>query len=380
MQKKKILIIVDWFAPGYKAGGPIRSSLNLAFALRDDYEIQVLTTDTDHGESEPYKGIATNTWTNAIDKNIHVYYSRKASLSSRQLKDEIIKANADYVYLNHVWSPYFVLYPLWLKYTRRIKGKVILCPRGGLYDSALVVKPYKKQPLLKLMQWLNIQRHITFHATNDREKEAVKKYFNNSKVVVADNLPASVQTPLMHCKKDVGALKCVFIARIVAIKNLLFLLQVLSKVTANVELSIIGPVEEVNYWDDCKKAIDALPGNIQVNYLGAKTNDEILPILQQHHLFVLPTTGENFGHSIFEAFLAGRPVLISDQTPWRHLAQKQIGWDLPLNDQTAFANALQTAASWNQQQFDNHASAAWTFAKDYIAHSDVKEKYLELFS
>jgi hypothetical protein len=45
---------------GYKAGGPIQSSLNVALDLQKDFEIFVLTTDTDHAESLPYVGIESN--------------------------------------------------------------------------------------------------------------------------------------------------------------------------------------------------------------------------------------------------------------------------------------------------------------------------------
>ncbi len=172
----------------------------------------------------------------------------------------------------------------------------------------------------------------------------------------------------------------VFIARIVAIKNLLFLLKVLQQVKAQVELTIVGPIEDEQYWEVCKQLIAQLPPQIRVQSVGAKNNDAIPGMLQAHHLFVLPTTGENFGHSIFEAFLAGRPVLISDQTPWRKLEHKQIGWDLPLSNPGAFVAVVETAAGWTQQDFDNYALASWSYAKEYIARSNVKEQYLQLFS
>ena len=125
-KKPKLLILVDWFAPGYKAGGPIQSSVNLAIALKNDYEIFVLTTDTDHGETTPYEGIEANKWTSGIDPLISVYYARKSTLSVAQLKREMLAVNADFVYLNHMFSPKFVVYPLWLKYTGVLKSKVIV--------------------------------------------------------------------------------------------------------------------------------------------------------------------------------------------------------------------------------------------------------------
>ena len=104
-----------------------------------------------------------------------------------------------------------------------------------------------------------------------------------------------------------------------------------------------------------------------------------MPILQQHHLFVLPTTGENFGHSIFEAFLAGRPVLISDQTPWLDLASKKTGWALSLDDPDAFVKAVGQAADWDQAQFLEWAQSAWHYAHDFIKNPELQRQYLNLF-
>src|SRR4051794_35908932 len=71
---KKLLILTEWFAPGYKAGGPIQSCVNMCLALKNKYEIYVFTTDTDHGEANPYHGITTDTWVKHANTGVQVYY------------------------------------------------------------------------------------------------------------------------------------------------------------------------------------------------------------------------------------------------------------------------------------------------------------------
>lgn len=369
---------MDWFAPGYKAGGPIQSCVNFAFALKNDFDIYVLTTDTDHGEKEPYQNIISNNWTD--DNGFKIFYTRKSTMGLKQLRQIILEAEADYVYLNHFYSPYFVIYPLWLKFSGILKSKVVLCPRGALYNSAIAVKSFKKKPFIRLFGWLNMQKKITFHATNEREKKAIEKFFPGNKTIIADNLPNTNQPAFVRCKKEKGSLKCIFIARILPIKNLLFVLNVLKNIHEDVSLTIIGPVEDRNYWSECKNKIAKLPDNINIDYLGPKRNDEIAEILLQHHLFVLPTEGENFGHSIFESLLCGRPVLISDQTPWLELAGKKAGWDLPLNSPGLFCEIIRNAAAFDQDEFDVWCSSAWNYAKTYIANKNLKGDYLKLFS
>jgi len=380
MEKKKILVLVDWFAPGYKAGGPIQSCVNFAFSLRDEFGIHVLTTDTDHGEQEPYDSVEAGRWTNDLHPDIQVFYLRKRGITRRQIREQLDAVEADYVYLNHLFSPLFVIYPMWLKYTGRLKSQVVVCPRGALYDSALSVKPWKKTPFLKVFKWMGLHKRVLFHATNEREKAAILRFFPGSKVLIADNLPKSDQGAYESCPKEKGVVKCIFVARIVAIKNLQFFLKALEGTRVRVELTIVGPVEDNAYWADCQKTIDGLRKNIRVEYLGPRRNDELMSLLQRHHLFVLPTTGENFGHSIFEALLAGRPVLISDQTPWLGLPLKKTGWDLPLTDAAAFTRVVEEVAGWDQPVFDEWGRSAWAYAAAFIRNPELREQYIRLFS
>jgi glycosyltransferase involved in cell wall biosynthesis len=380
MEKKKILVLVDWFAPGYKAGGPIQSCVNFAFAMKKEFSIHVLTTDTDHGETAPYAGITAGKWTRDLHPDINVFYLEKRGISRTRIREQIEAVQPDYIYLNHLYSPLFVVYPLWLKYTGRLKSQVVVCPRGGLYDSALAVKRWKKTPFLRLFRWMGLHRRVTFHATNEREKAAIVKYFPGSRILIADNLPNMNQPAFVSCPKKGGAVRFIFVARLVAIKNLLFFLRALEEVRANVELTVVGPVEDKGYWEECRTQIGRLPVNISVNYLGPRRNDELMPLLQQHHIFVLPTTGENFGHSIFEALLAGRPVLISDQTPWLGLTAQKVGWDLPLSDPDGFTRMVEETAGWDQSSFDERARSAWEYARHFIENPERQCQYLQLFA
>jgi glycosyltransferase involved in cell wall biosynthesis len=156
-------------------------------------------------------------------------------------------------------------------------------------------------------------------------------------------------------------------------------LEVLKGVSVKVSLTIVGPIEDKEYWSQCQQVINTLKRNITVNYIGPKENQEILDILRQHHLFVLPTEGENFGHSIFEALLSGRPVLISDQTPWQNLASQKAGWDLDLNSPDKFREIIERIGNWSQEEFSEWSDSAWNYAHNFIHNPGLKQPYFELF-
>jgi glycosyltransferase involved in cell wall biosynthesis len=170
-----------------------------------------------------------------------------------------------------------------------------------------------------------------------------------------------------------------FVGRVHKIKNLLLLLEALQQVQGEVSLDIVGVKEDEAYWQECKDVIKKLPSTIAVNYLGEMPHHEVHKIVGKCHVFCLPTAGENFGHAIFEALAEGKPVIISDQTPWKNLVAARAGMDLPI-DVNAFAKAIQTAVKWDEEEYQLWSNGAKNTAKKYITSSNLKEKYLGLFA
>jgi hypothetical protein len=72
----KLLIFTDWFTPGYKAGGPVRSLLNLTRGLQEEVDIYVFTSNKDLGAKEPYPDIPANEWV-TFEGEIRVFYSSR---------------------------------------------------------------------------------------------------------------------------------------------------------------------------------------------------------------------------------------------------------------------------------------------------------------
>ncbi|MDB2636874.1 glycosyltransferase, partial [Alphaproteobacteria bacterium] len=113
-----------------------------------------------------------------------------------------------------------------------------------------------------------------------------------------------------------GPLRLIFLSRISPMKNLKFLLEVLTKINTKIEFSIYGPKSDSKYWQECFVLIQRLSSNIKIDIHGEILHKEVLSIFNKYDLFVFPTLGENFGHVIFESLQAGTPVLVSDKTPW----------------------------------------------------------------
>ena len=98
MGKRKILVFMDWFLPGYKAGGPIRSVANMVRALSEDFDFYVVTRNTDLSDDKPYREIEPNKW--HAKYSAHVYYLSTNNYSKDKIKKLIGERNYDVMYLN----------------------------------------------------------------------------------------------------------------------------------------------------------------------------------------------------------------------------------------------------------------------------------------
>ncbi len=374
------MLFVDWFTPGFKGGGPIQSCRNFVEAFKSDFLIYVVTSDRDLGDTAPYPGLLLNTWIPAGDA-VQVYYASANNFGRHTMKELIRNAQPDYIYLNSMFSFRFTILPLLL--ATGAGCQTVLAPRGMLHAGALQYKRPKKRILIGLLDLLRIPHRVIFHATDEQEKKDVLRYFPRvKKVFIAANFPTSDMVEWVPAEKQAGSLRCIFLSRLSPKKNLLFLLQVLQQLPGTIaaELAIYGEIEDSAYWQKCQEAMANMPGSIKISYCGPVNNTDIFEVYKRYHVFILPTHGENFGHAIFEALLAGKPVIISDQTPWRQLQEKKAGYDISLNNPPLFQEAIQRFAMMAPQEYNEWSHHAAEFARAYRQNNNIKEQYSDVFT
>ncbi|MGZ4036062.1 MAG: glycosyltransferase family 4 protein [Bacteroidia bacterium] len=379
MVKKKILIFIDWYLPGYKAGGPIQSVANLVENLNDEFDFSIVTRDTDYCETLPYKNVKSNEW-NILPDATRVYYFSDSQLTHSNIRNLIRKENFDVVYLNGIYSVYFTLAPLY--FLRKKHGKrIVIAGRGMFAKSALDVKKTKKKFFITAVKVLQLFDNVLFHATNENEKEEIKKVLGDKvQIRTAGNLPQKNRiTHLPQRIKLSDSVKLVNVARIAPEKNLLFALQVLKFVKSDVEFDFYGPVYSQEYWQECKQALDQLPSNIKASYKGSIESAKVLELLKNYHFMFMPTRGENFGHIILQSLSAGCPVIISDKTPWQKLSMENTGWDLSLESPEIFADVIEQCSKMEQKEFDAMSKSAFEFAANYNNDKEIIEQNRHLF-
>jgi len=372
MGKKKILIFADYYLPGYKAGGPVKSLRMLIDLMGDEFDFHIITRNHDFMSSELYD-VPVATAMKAGKAT--VYYLPKMQLSF--VRELIKKQNFAILYFNSFFSVSFSFIPLLLNKTR---AKIILAPRGEFSPGALGIKKAKKKLFIQFGKIFGLYSRVKFHATSEQEVNDIRRVMGNAvQIELASNIATAAIDKIIEVKKENDSLKVVYLSRITPKKNLLFALQVLAKITTgHIQFDIYGPTENAEYWQTCQELIKALPKNIQANYKGTVLPEKVTTVFSQYHLFFFPTRGENFGHVILESLSAGCPVLTSDQIPWA-LEKAKCGWTIPLQDETTFLAVLKKLMQDEQAEMVKLKENARQFVTAIEKQVALKQSYQRLF-
>ncbi len=371
-----ILILADYYLPGWKAGGPIRSISRMVETLGDRFEFLILTCDHDLGESAPYEGIPLGQWT-PVGK-ARVFYGRR-HLRRRGIARLVREMGPDLIFTNTLFST-LTLNVLMLRWTRRIdKVPLLIAPRGQLGAGALGYKGLRKRMYLLGARVAGWFRGVWWQASTSEEVEQIVTRVARAVPFVSADIPFAPKSgPVRPPLKTPGSVCLVFTARISPMKNLPFLLRSLSAVSGQVTLDIYGMAEE-REWEKVEPLLKSMPPNITVAYHGAVRPEEIDGALAQAHFSVLSTRGENFGHSVYEALRIGRPVIVSDRAPWRGLEQAHAGWSIPLESLQAWTDVLQRCVDLDEGEYHPLSVGAHQYARAWFEATGPVEQQARVF-
>ena len=350
----RILAVVEWYPPAYRAGGPIRSVHNLMRLLQAQtpHHLEVVCGDRDLGASEPLEGVPVDV---PHDQDgIAVTYRSEVSLAwwREKLRGSDDAPAPDVLYLNSLFSLPFALQPL--RAARELGIRVVLAPRGMLGGGALAIKPVKKKLFMTVARWVGWFRDVRWHASTEVEAAEVREVFSKAEVCTALNVPlfeAICESPQWG-----GETVWIMLGRIQRKKNLHFALEALQDVDLTgheLVVELVGLAEDEAYLE---RLLGMAKPGLKVVHRGPVPPHELGEVWGRAHALLMPTTHENFGHAVVEAWAHGRPVLLSDQTPWRELKRNDLGWELPL-DRVVWVEGLSEALNWSPETWRRMSEA-----------------------
>lgn len=368
----KVVIFIDWFAPAYKAGGPIQSVVNLVNRHGNGVEYRIVCSNKDL-DGSLLQGVRYNVW-ERFNGHTEVWYNAGNGKMLRLLKD-VSAWKPDIFFINGLYSFHYNFLPLLFGKA----GKKIISARGMLHAGALSQKSIKKKIYLALWKVLGLHRRHIFHATNEEEKKFIQQFFGKkTRVCIAANLPRILKNAFVYPKVK-NYLELISIGLISPMKNYLEVLKALAHCDANVSYTIYGPVKDAGYWRECVAQIEALPPNIAVQYKNDLPAAEVPKALSKAHVFILPSKSENFGHALYEAFTAGLPVITSHNTPWNGLEKVCAGFNISPANHYELSKAICFFAAADEAELTKWSAGAKTYAGQAVDIGKIEGQYRQMF-
>jgi glycosyltransferase involved in cell wall biosynthesis len=139
-----------------------------------------------------------------------------------------------------------------------------------------------------------------------------------------------------------------------------------------------GTQQNEGYLEQCR-AMAAQIANAEIRFDGEINPQEVAEALQSAHFFYMTTLGENYGHAIIEALVHSTPVIISDRTPWRNLAQTNAGWDVPL-ESIAVVPILQKCLEMDDAEYQRMTADAFSYGKANAEDPSVLRQAYAVFA
>jgi len=379
MKKPQVLAFIDWYKPFFKAGGPVRSMVNLVDHLHDHIAFHIVTGDRDYTAKASPNELPKDQWTER-DRGERVWYASPAARTLKQWRALLNEQPWDVVYINGLYSKWSTMAPLWL--LRRSKQRRIVAVRGMLARGPMKQSAAKKRAYLLAMKTAGCFRGVEFQATNAEEAEDIKRWIGRDvKIHLVPNLGRRLEAKdPVAITKSPGELRLVSVGRISPEKNTLFAIERLRGLRGEVRFDLYGTVYDQAYWKRCQEAIGQLPPNVKVLWHDHIGEDHVRGVIEQAHAVFMPSVGENFGHTMLESLVAGRPLLISDRTPWKDLEAKHAGWDLPLEEPKRFEEVLGLLLEMDGTAHVRWVEGASALGKRYLADASGVERSLALFT
>ncbi len=379
--KPRIVIFTDWYLPGYKAGGPIQSCVNLVAHLHDRFDFYVVSSDRDYLEEQPYPHVKIGETEQVGAARVRYLSPRERSF--RSIRKTVKQLAPDRVYINGMFSPTFSIYPLMA--ARSLGLPTTVAPRGMLAPGALAIKPMKKKVFLNALSLLGAYKSVEFHATNAVESAQIRRHIGlNAQIAEVPNIPGLTQIERANATthKNKNHLNVLTTARLAREKNIAFALECLAELPDHIRVNqtFIGSAYDEKYAGQCGELAQKLPDHVRVEFSGPKPPREVAEKLGESHLFFLPTLGENYGHAIIEALLAGVPALISDRTPWRNLVRDGLGLDADLAEKRIFVDYLVKLAEMEGEEYKEQFKNVGANARRLIDTDALRRGYIDLLS
>ena len=222
--------------------------------------------------------------------------------------------------------------------------------------NAVFLKNKYNLPLVATEHWSEINKevlipeakklgHLTYNrvdqliCVSESLKHMIKKHFNQDSIVVHNMIAKSFCTVDFN-STTTKKIRFVATGSLIRRKGFDMLPEVFSMLNLpkeQWELTIIGDGEE---YDNLVQQIHSTSLQDNIHLIGLKTKEQIVEILKNSSVFILPSRNENFSVAVLEALACGLPVIASICGGIRECINEKNGVLFPVDDSAKLAQSI----------------------------------------
>lgn len=308
-----------------------------------------------------------------------IYYCRRllgTSVSLELLGRLVAKIHwADVVHLTSVYS--FPTIPT-LALCRILGKPVVWSPRGQLQRWKKSRKVRLKGLWERICNTLLAPRATVLHCTTREEADESHPRFPRARPVV---VPNGVEIPKMipdRVWRPDGTLRLLYLGRLDPKKGIENLLQAMTEVAENVNLTVCGTGDAV-YANKLALLAHTLGLQARVRFVGHVEGDAKSLALWETDLCVIPSYTENFAMVVAEALAHGVPVIASKGTPWEELEKHGCGLWVE-NDPRVLAKAIEVMRARSAADLAAMGARGRAWMTEQYAWSEVANRMLAVYA
>lgn len=278
-----------------------------------------------------------------------------------------IHGQPDLLYAHYMWTINFTM-PIHLQYNIPLVGVEHWSEMGKE-----IVKPKVIELAKKTYPYIN--QLIT---VSESLKNNIKRWIGIDAVVVHNVIGKEFT---FQPKADPHPLAFVTTGSLIHRKGFDLLIEALHRVNSQLpkgwQCNIIGGGEK---QAELQQQINQAQLQEHIHLVGQKNKQEIVQLLQQSDVFVLPSRSETFGVVYIEANACGLPIIATDCGGPKDIVTPQNGLLIPVDDMESLANAILHMATY-LSNYDRQAIATdcqARFSPEVIARklTDIFDKVL----
>ena len=381
----RICFISSSFFPAIVYGGPISATWDLSRNL-SIHGVDIYVSST-NANGKTRLDVERNTFIEH-NKNFFIKYYHEQIINIFSFSfifgiwSDIKKSELVYIqYLFHYTVFFSLLFSV-------IQGKkIVISPRGSFSSYTLLNRhTYLKKILIKCF-FSPFSRFINWHASSYLEFEDIKKCIFNPKIeIIHDGIEFdSFQIFKKYSRKkliekytnlQIKNVSHIFFSmgRLHSIKGFGLLISVFNKFlkyNKNAKLIIAGGDDGVE--KKLRKQVEDLNIKNSVFLIGNVSFKDKNILLNNCDFFTLASQFESFGIVVAEALACGKPVLLSNKTPWKNLETNKCGI-LVNNEKNSFMTGFLNIVKmkYDSKLIKNHVKSNYDW-------SIVTNKFLYFF-